>query len=269
MNPIVIFFLIAFGVPWIGWSVITFAGDNLTTLQRTMLFYTGDFCSIAGIVAMYVQGGKVGLRQFWRRCINWRAPLFWWSFMIFVPLLIALGAVYVWGLEPGNVVGTPALLAFFSTPALFRSLLSGPLGEELGWRGFLLPKLLTKFSPLTASILLGLIWGIWHFPLYIHSIFSTVPGALGFILTTVCYSIIMTALYNHTRGSIFIAVMFHWFMNIIPNAVFHMYGNIYWPFVANQIIWGYCIVTAILLIILGTNLQRKGTTPPTGIMEGV
>jgi membrane protease YdiL (CAAX protease family) len=154
------------------------------------------------------------------------------------------------------------LLAFFTTPALFRSLLSGPLGEEVGWRGFLLPKLLTKFSPLSASVVLGVIWGVWHLPLYVHSIFATGSGAAGFIVTTICYSIIMTMLYNYSRGSLFIAVAFHWFMNTIPNAVFHTYGNVYWPLVANEIIVGYCSVTVIGLLLFGKDLRRKGPAEP-------
>ena len=262
MNPSAVFFLLAFGIPWIGWSVIAVAGDHLTALQRTMLFYTGDACSIAGIVATYLQGGRTGLKQLWQRCRQVQAPAWLWLFMIAVPLAIALAAVYAWGFEPGHVVGTPALLAFFTTPALFRSLLSGPLGEELGWRGFLLPKLLTKFSPLAASVVLGVIWGVWHVPLYVHSIFATVSGAAGFIVTTICYSIIMTMLYNHSRGSLFIAVAFHWLMNIIPNAVFHMYGNIYWPLVANQIIIGYCVVTVIVVLVFGRDLRREVPAAP-------
>jgi uncharacterized protein len=262
MNPTAIFFLIAFGIPWIGWSAIAVAGDHLTVLQRTMLFYSGDACSIAGMVATYLQGGTTGLKQLWQRCRQLQAPPWLWLFMIAVPLAIALASVYVWGLQPGHVVGNPSLLAFFTTPALFRSLLSGPLGEELGWRGFLLPKLLTKVSPLAASVVLGVIWGVWHLPLYVHSIFATVSGAAGFIVTTICYSIIMTMLYNYSRGSVFIAVAFHWFMNTIPNAVFHVFGNVYWPLVANQMIFGYCIVAVIVVLVFGKDLRREVPAVP-------
>jgi hypothetical protein len=72
----------------------------------------------------------------------------------------------------------------------------------------------------------------------------------------------MTMLYNYSRGSVFIAVAFHWFMNTIPNAVFHMYGNIYWPFVANQMIIGYCIVTVIVVLVFGKDLRREAPAAP-------
>lgn len=171
--------------------------------------------------------------------------------------------MYVWQLRPGNAIASASLLAFFATPGLYRSVLSGPLGEELGWRGYLQPRLLRQFTPLTTSLIIGVIWGVWHYPLYVHSIFSTVSGTAGFVLTTVCYSIIMTAVYNHSRGSILVAVLFHWFINTVPNGVFHMYGNVHWQLVANEIIYGYCVVTALVLIVLGPSLRRSSTPPVT------
>src|SRR5688572_4822991 len=135
MNPTLVFILIGFGIPWIGWSVVAVMGDELTRMQRMALHYTGDFCSIAGIVATYVAAGKPGLQEFWRRCIDWRAPVWVWAFIFLVPTVITLVAVQVWALQPGNVLGSLTLLAFFSTPGLLRSITTGPLGEELGWRG--------------------------------------------------------------------------------------------------------------------------------------
>lgn len=255
------FFLIAFGMPWIGWSIIAFAGEGLSRTQRTMLFYTGDFCSIAGIVATYIEQGRPGLGRFWARCCELRAEPWVWAFIALIPMTVALAAVYAWQLRPNHVLGGASFLAFFATPGLWRSILSGPLGEELGWRGYLQPRLMRRFTPLTTSMIVGVIWGIWHYPLYVHSIFSTVSGAAGFTLTTVCYSIIITAVYNHSRGSILVAVLFHWFINTLPNGVFHVFGTVHWQLVANEMIYGYCIVTALVLIMLGPSLRRSSTPP--------
>ena len=89
----------------------------------------------------------------------------------------------------------------------------GPM-EELGWRGFALPLLQQRFSALGASVLLGIIWGLWHLPAFYIS--ATPQSAFSlpiFLLGTVAYAIIMTALYNGSGGSIPLAFLFHWQIN--------------------------------------------------------
>ncbi len=226
-NPTMVFFLIAFGFPWIGWSLIYILGDSLSPVQRILLFYTGDFCSIAGFVAVYVDGGKEGVKALWQRCIRVKAPIFWWAFVFFVPFIIAIIAIYAMELTGKDVsfVSSAGFLILF-TPALMRNLTTGPLGEEAGWRGFLLPKLMEKHSALTASLVLGIIWGIWHLPLYITDVFSTFEGAATFTLGTIFYTIIMTVIFNHTQQSVFVAVIFHWFINMMPPAIINMFEGV-------------------------------------------
>src|SRR6266404_3449149 len=86
----------------------------------------------------------------------------------------------------------------------------GPLNEELGWRGFALPRLLQRRSPLAASVGLGVVWAFWHLLVFF------VPGWPGhgqslatYVVIVVCYSIFMTAAHLSTRGSLLIAVLFH------------------------------------------------------------
>lgn len=88
------------------------------------------------------------------------------------------------------------------------------MGEELGWRGFLLPQLLEKYPPLTASVVVGLVWAAWHIPLYYRSFFGTLSGGALFVASTVAVSILMTVLFVHTRASVLLAVMMHW--SIVP-----------------------------------------------------
>ena len=82
--------------------------------------------------------------------------------------------------------------------------------EELAWRGFALPRLQAGRSALTASLILGLLWGLWHTPLFlIAGTAQTTWPYLGFVLFTVAYSVLMTWMYNHTRGSVLLASLFH------------------------------------------------------------
>ena len=257
-KSLIVFFLIAFGIPWIGWTLVQTLGESLSPTQRMLLFYTGDFCSVAGFVAVYVESGRAGVKALWQRCIQVRASIFWWAFVWLIPLGMAVAAVYAWGLS-GNHVGpanTAALLTLF-TPALMRNLTTGPLGEEAGWRGYLLPKLLQKYSALTASIILGVIWSFWHLPLYITEVFSTLSGATLFTLGTIFSSIMMTAIYNHTKKSVFFAVIFHWLINMMPYAVLNMYEGITFENILYYMIVGYGIVSIVLILLMGKDLKWR------------
>jgi membrane protease YdiL (CAAX protease family) len=110
--------------------------------------------------------------------------------------------------------------------------LGGPLGEELGWRGFALPRLQQRRTALTSSIFLGLIWGLWHIPLYFvpgtgqHEILrsGTSPGFAigGFVGWTIGLSVLFTWLFNKTRGSLIVVILFHAAINLaafLPSAV--------------------------------------------------
>jgi membrane protease YdiL (CAAX protease family) len=89
------------------------------------------------------------------------------------------------------------------------------LCEELGWRGYALPRLLTRFSPFTASLILGVIWGVWHLPSFFLSGMEQNGMSLTlFIIYTPCLSILMTWVFQHTHGSVLSAVMIHYMANI-------------------------------------------------------
>jgi membrane protease YdiL (CAAX protease family) len=101
--------------------------------------------------------------------------------------------------------------------------LGGPLEEELGWRGFLLPRLQAKRAAFDASVLLGVIWGLWHVPLYFvlgTGQHATAAGAgaaaaiIAFVVWTIALSILFTWLFNQTRGSLIVVILFHASVNL-------------------------------------------------------
>lgn len=110
--------------------------------------------------------------------------------------------------------------------------LGGPLGEELGWRGFALPRLQLQRTAFDASVVLGVIWGLWHVPLYFvpgTGQFETVSGGMStafaigaFVVWTVGLSILFTWLFNETKGSLLVLILFHASVNLgafLPSAV--------------------------------------------------
>ncbi len=259
-NSLVVFFLIAFGGPWIGWSLIHLLGEGLPSQARLLLFYTGNFCSVAGFAAVYVDGGKEGVRELWRRCILVKAPPFWWAFVFLVPFLVTLGAIQVWALSGNETQMTNAWAIFLLfTPPLMRNLTTGPLGEEAGWRGYLLPKMMERYSPLVASLIIGVIWGLWHIPLYIDSVFASLSLAFLFTSGTVSYTIIMTVIFNHTKQSVFVAVIFHWFVNMLPAAILLMFDGPTGDDLIVQTAAGYAFVALGLVILTGKKLEFRRT----------
>src|SRR5207248_818107 len=90
-----------------------------------------------------------------------------------------------------------------------------PLTEEPGWRGFALPRLQQRWSPLVGSIILGLLWAAWHLPNYFRPDWSTVNGGVSFsgiavfAAATVVFSVVLTWVYNRTGGSILMAILVH------------------------------------------------------------
>lgn len=144
-----------------------------------------------------------------------------------LPLIVcalSLGAAALgqpWPIAPqAALVALPLALA--TTPALVSSI--APLGEEFGWRGYALPLLLARMSPWSASLLLGLVWSVWHLPLFaLNGVFAMTLVALGWwTATTLALTLLMTALFIRSGGNVVIAGM-------IPHAMINAIGGAgYW-----------------------------------------
>ncbi len=218
-RSVIVFFLVGFGIPWLGWSSIAIWNPPASPL-KTALFYTGDFMSVAGLVATYVAGGRPALMSLLGRVVRVKAGIGWMLFALFLPLIWVGIPALVYGLNHGGIGRVnPAGLATYVAPSVLMAFTTGPLGEEAGWRGFFLPRLLTRYSAVAASVILGVIWGIWHFPLYIKSVFSTVGGGLSFTAHTICFAVLLTVLWAFTNGSVFWAIVLHYTVNITPRVI--------------------------------------------------
>jgi membrane protease YdiL (CAAX protease family) len=93
---------------------------------------------------------------------------------------------------------------------LFTLLFGGPLGEEIGWRGYTLPRLLVNRNALLASLIVGVLWGLWHLPLFWiqGSLQADIP-IVWFLVSILAESILYTWVHIHTRGSLLLAILFH------------------------------------------------------------
>jgi uncharacterized protein len=161
-----------------------------------------------------------------RSVTRWRAPLRWWAVALFLPAAL-LGAGWLAERAFGEVPGDPLMGGLpFNTwwwytarSVLFTFLVVG-IGEEVGWRGWMLPELQKRFSPLTSSILLGLVWGFWHLPLFIIGVYPGGPESIvEYLFIGPLLAILFTWMFNRTGGNLLLAMALHAAVNNSPRFI--------------------------------------------------
>jgi CAAX protease family protein len=151
------------------------------------------------------------------RSINrWRLPVLWWLVALFLPsllLAVSLAVAVFSGERPAEsaTAGLPlhSWLPFAMRSVLFTAFVVG-IGEEVGWRGWMLPELQKRFSPLKSSALLGVIWGFWHFPLFIIGAYSGgAESIIMYLFIGPLLAILFTWLFNRTNYHLLSVIALH------------------------------------------------------------
>lgn len=173
--------------------------------------------AIAAIALVWRHYGATGLGSFVRRLTLWRMPSTWWVF-----LLIGIPAAVYLAAAVAGTIGDPFPFSpwYAVLPTAALALAFGPV-EELGWRGVGLPLLQRRFTPLSAALIIGFVWALWHLPAFMFG--DTAQGEWSFVpffLGVIALSVIITPMFNATRGSILMAALFHFqLMNpVFPDA---------------------------------------------------
>lgn len=140
-------------------------------------------------------------------------PFTWWSTIVLLPFLIAAILIIV-KIYEGETIEWSKFKFSYLLPLFILNLLMGPLGEELGWRGFLLPSIKVNYGWLMGALIVGVIWAVWHAPLwFVDSPQSKIPF-WAFFITVVCLSILMAILHNNSNGSLWYIILLHLTFNI-------------------------------------------------------
>jgi uncharacterized protein len=212
---------LTFGLSWIPMALFMMFAEQFSAVFGEMsstnpVFLLAVYApGLSGIFPVWRHYGLKGLGSFFRRLIFWRAPVQWWAFLLLGIPIIIYAAAAIKGTLSDPFPFSPWTLVF---PALVQSLLLGPMGEELGWRGVALPLLQRRFSPFWASIVLGVVWAFWHAPAFVMSGTPQSAWSFGpFFLGLIAITVIMTPLFNASRGSLLIAILYH--LNIM-NPIF-------------------------------------------------
>ena len=170
--------------------------------------------ALSALLITAVTLGKPGLKELFRRLLLWRVPARWYLVIFFGwPAISILAA-----LLHAQITSQPLSFQWNRWSGFLTYLLSAPvLGfwacEEIGWRGFALPRLLDRWNALFSSIVLGTVWWGWHLP-YFLGMNGISPDFYAFLVLAVSLSILMTWVFTHTRGSLFVATFFHFWINV-------------------------------------------------------
>lgn len=220
--PLLGFFALTFAWSWVCWALSPVIRPQLPWLA-TLLMFAGSFGpTLAAIVVVASTRPVGGVRAWLSRCLQWRIGWGWWALALLLPLAVMLLAAGLHIALGGDLATAPAsghlLMTVVNLPLVL--LLGGPLGEEFGWRGYALPVLQDRLGWRAASVALGLVWGVWHLPLFLidGTAQAHIPPAL-FLLSVVAMSVVFAWLVNRTAGSVVAALLFHTAINFWPAVV--------------------------------------------------
>lgn len=225
------FILLAYTLTWIFWVPMSVISRGLIDAKVPLLLLNGLGVigpSLATIIMVAFSRGKYGVWNLIKKLLEWRVHFGWYIYALTMRLVILI-VVYCLFFLTSRITVNFAKIDLIKIIMLFLYYTVCALGEEIGWRGFALPKLQEKFNPLVSSLILGVVWSCWHLPLFFTQGGEHINKPFGYyMLNMIAFTIIITILYNRTKGSILLATLFHGGFNIaldiIPNYSYTLLG---------------------------------------------
>lgn len=185
-------------------------------IPEVVAIFVGYGFVVASIAATAIVSGKAGVVSLLRRFLIWRVGLVWYGIALFLPLLLNFAGIGIQSLISGRapdfgqvfaiqIFGPDLNPLYLVIPFFLFDALAN--GEEIGWRGYVLPRLQGRHNALIASLVIGLIWGLWHWPKFLVAGNDTIIWL--YILGIMAKAILYTWIFNNTRGSLLVATLFH------------------------------------------------------------
>lgn len=255
-HPVMIFYLLAFAISWLGWVPQALNARGLFPFDSPLFSFLGaGGPTLAAVIVLLALQGKDGPRGLFAPLLSWRATGGWWGFVLlfwFAAAALALGVGAIFG-QP-----LPALdgVVWWQLLPVFVTMLLSNVWEEVGWRGFALPRLQKAWPRWKVVLVMGLLWSLWHLPLMLNP--SSPMSGLGWageIVFSLALTLIYTWLYNGTDGSLLFVSIFHAMSNTVAWLLLEagVFESSY-PFVV-------ATTTAAAVAIAGLSRGRKETKP--------
>lgn len=207
-HPIVAFYILAFIVSWVGYLPQVAYTYGFFPFQSILFFVIGGIGpTIAAIIVTFVLHGKNGIGHLFRPLKQWRAGIFWYVVALFGYTIVWFSVI---ALPDGISLNVGKIDHWFILFPIFLMNIFMNVWEEVGWRGFALPRLQSHYNALVSSLVVGLMWGFWHLPLLLMKGYPMSNYPLGpFFVEIVASSVLYTWIYNNTKGSLLFATVFH------------------------------------------------------------
>ena len=277
--PSTVFFALAYGLSWAAWTPYILSANGLgwiplrfpEVLGTSQLLGMLPGAYLGPLTAAFVvtagAEGRAGLRSWSQRLVRWRVGWRWYLFVLAgVPATILL-ATYALPAAWGHVATVGIVVVAAYLPMLFVQFVTTAIAEEPGWRDFALPRLQSRFGAVRGTVVLGLLWGGWHLPLFLTE-WGGWPNVswvspVEFVACCVPLSLVMTWVFNRTRQSLPIVMVLHASINATYSLV--------WPTVfptldikSDSLLVQLIASTAVALILIVVTRGRLGlrTTVP-------
>ena len=270
LRELIAYFALAFAISWgLGAAVIFFRPQfeavfgPLGPLLTSWPYYVAVCApTVSAVLVSFASGRLAGVKSLFAGLV--RPFKIQWAFVALLTLACGYALLGLVGrLSDGAVASSidfhalmvSAPLLLFTTANIFVD--PGPWGEETGWRGFALPRLLTRFSPLTAAVILGIVWGIWHIPAFLASGLTQFGMNFGwFLVGSTCLTILMTWIYVNANANYLVAGFIpHMMSNLLFSA--HVVTDVK----SEAIV--FIVVIAAILAISGPGLKGLRFAPRT------
>lgn len=266
-KNLIIFFAITFLWTWVFGFLPVILGLTETTIGTILFYFGGGAPSVVALFMVFITFSKRQRRDFFSRCFNLKRmgikwPLLTVLFFVAIAFVGVSISVGILGYEaPGmswlNIgAKQPYLIPVF----LLLSLVSGPLNEEFGWRGYSLDRLFVRFGFVRASLIMGFIWAIWHAAWYFtpgqvqYDLLQTsLFDAFMFVPSTMLLSVIISFVYIHTKRSVFAGAFVHMMCNFFTSQLLAPCGSN----IATAMNWELCITGAALAVYCGLSKDFK------------
>jgi len=258
-HPLITFFVLTYALAWILWLPLIILRDTIPASQGLVLALLGSAApSLLGIVLTAIVLGKGALRKLLGRLLIWRVDPRWYLVVVLGPAALVGGIVAFNALLGGPAISINVPLLAAVITLAFHIFPGSAMGEELGWRGYALPWLQAGRSALSASLILGVIWGFYHLPLFFTGQAFRSPSILApFVISGIALSVILTWVYNSTGGSLLMVVLLHATANLPLTLFLEPLGSrAMLPFLLYV---GLMVVGAIVVVIVAGPAQLSRT----------
>jgi len=280
-NALIAFLALAFGITWLLTDLpLILARNGFGVLPITLpsdwvvLFGTAIGMAGSAFYVTYIADGQSGVTKLFGQYTKWRVNPLWYILIFFQAILLILGSFLVGATSINSLLQNWKLLFIEFFPAALSILFFGQLWEEVGWRGFILPRIQPRYGAFASSLILASLQTLWHVPGFFFAggitppsekLVITGPYLVGAFVQTLLASLILgiiaTWIYNSTQGSLLTIVLFHTFSNASARmAISHITDQLMRARVSSIASLGFILLVLCVLIFTRGKLAYRAET---------